>query len=788
MVPLWSFKRFTVKGGVEAPTADASDLVRRSCTPASQLLMAYAEFDHSCLRKGHDDIVNSALGLAQLETFLNTNGRQGKQGISTMQPTRVGKGVQMRHVGVIANTGWLDKHGSKHDPIASLVVMVSPTSVLATQVVEEQKYRDTFKMLKMDPDLFRACKTQKVGPELDRNLKKEDKSYQLLDDYNRIKIISCTNDFLISRADHFKKLCSERLQKTGLPVLFLLDEVQRLGDATQAYSVVEMLTSECGILSVSFTATPARSDGGKIWNFGENIKSTKNKTVQQYRGINKDDPTLVDLDIIDQNAMTLTQQADIEVDWDEAWNNNWLCKIDVDLVDITAEAAIEEVEDEEDGEAELLRSSLADTAQKLRANYKLGKKDDGIDGEVKLSSFYNKEKNEIVNKKLARKIMQIASRREETMRLGIQKMLQRLSDRRKEHSETKGLVFGGNDQPDDSDNAHLEHAKRIMASEWSNYFNTPFRPMILTMKDESLKSSDDAIKRLHEFEDQDYDVIFLKQMAAEGWDTKKTKVGLMLSPIRTYSFIIQASMRIATPWQVEKGKTVITGDLIALADPFFLMFRDWLHSRQGPITKRIDSEKIDEITRKREKGPKYLQTIEITDEEHIGTASLGGDVVLDKGQSEVVNNIRRKYPIMNNGSFTAENLWKMFQDGAFPDCDVNSNSTDNGHKADPFRDEGKERRDKIGLIQSRLVNCVKRACGRNKINLNGQFGSAVSQLAGKAADHHNKRHPFDNIPTQFSAISNVEVAERFYATVQADYWEEVATTIVRRMADKRVVA
>ena len=162
--------------------------------------------------------------------------------------------------------------------------------------------------------------------------------------------------------------------------------------------------------------------------------------------------------------------------------------------------------------------------------------------------------------------------------------------------------------------------------------------------------------------------------------------------------------------------------------------------------------------------------------------------MLDKGQSEVVNNIRRKYPIMNNGAFTAANLWKMYQEGAFPDCGVNSQASYEANKSDPFRDEGKERREKIGLIQSRLVSCVKRACGRNGIKLNGQFGAAVSQLAGKAADHHNKRHPFDNIPTQFSAISNVDVADRFYATVQADYWEEVATTIVRRMADKRVVA
>ena len=94
---------------------------------------------------------------------------------------------------------------------------------------------------------------------------------------------------------------------------------------------------------------------------------------------------------------------------------------------------------------------------------------------------HNTEKKEIANKVLTRKIIQLAAR-EETIREGVRKMLPR---RRDVNNQTKGFVFGGNDLPDGSDNAHLEQAKRIMASEESLFPWQSFRP-VLTMKDESL--------------------------------------------------------------------------------------------------------------------------------------------------------------------------------------------------------------------------------------------------------------------------------------------------------------
>lgn len=748
--------------------------------------MAYATFDHTRLRIGHDKLINGKLGLTQLETFLNTKGEAGKQGISTMQPTRVGKGVQMRHIAICANTGWIDRDGGEHAPIASLVVMVSPTSVLATQVVDEDKYRETFKMLRLDPNLMRQCKKQKVGPELDRNLKKDDKSYQMLDDHGRIKIISCTNDFLLSRLDHFKKLCKKRLQDTGLPVLFLLDEVQRLGDKTQAYSAMKDLEEDCGVLSISFTATPCRADGGGIWNFDETQLSHKSTQVKQYKGINKEDPKLIDYDIFDKNKFELKMNADVEVDWDEAWNNDWLCKVDVDLIDVELKATLEEVEDED--EAEIFSMALEKMEDTMKSE--VGKDGKGLEGQLMLSSLYDKETGTVLKKNIVRKSIQLATRRTETMRKAICKMLERLKARRAALPETKALVFGGNDMPDDSDNAHLEQAKRIMASEWNNYFpGKSFRPMILTMKDESLKSGEDATQLLQKFENEDYDVIFLKQMAAEGWDTQKTKVGLMLSPIRTYSFIIQAGFRVATPWEVGDGRKVLTADLIALADPFFMQFKQWLHSANGAITNRTQMYKIDEETKERKEGPKKSQFVEIINEEHIGTAAFGdGHSHLTIDQAEIISNIRDRYPSVNSGVMTDAMLWQMYKDGAFPECSENKRAEYQASEPDPFRDEGRERREKISLIQERLVSCVKRACARCKIKLNGSFGGVVSMLAGLAADHHNRRHVADKVPTQFSTISNLEVAERFYGTVMADVWEETALRLVRNAADQRRAA
>jgi len=403
-----------------------------------------------------------------------------------------------------------------------------------------------------------------------------------------------------------------------------------------------------------------------------------------------------------------------------------------------------------------------------------------------LSSFYDSKKKEITNKALTRKIIQLACRREETIREGVRKMLQRLKNRRDVNPDTKGLVFGGNDLPDGSDNAHLEQAKRIMASEWNRYFpGKSFRPMILTMKDESLKSSDDAIKRLHEFEDDPYDVIFLKQMAAEGWDTKKTKVGLMLSPIRTYSFMIQASFRIATPWTTDEGNSVLTADLIALKDPFFLMFKDWVHSAQGPISKRTSTYKVDEETKERKEGPKRAQTVEILESAYAGSAAFGIDTQLTVDEGEIVSRIRTKHPAVNKSGMTDAILWQLYCSGAFPDCAPGAEPEPSTPEDDPFRDEGATKRDLIKQIQERLQGCVKRACGRLKVSLNGDFGLAVSTLAGKAADHHNSRHPGDGITARFSQIRNPEIAQRFYTTVMSDHWEQAALKIVRQIEDRK---
>ena len=726
--------------------------------------MTYVVLDHGQLRKGHDALLNRPEGFQQFEEWINSNAKAGKQFISSSQPTRIGKGEQMRTGAVCAVLGWIDKDGNQHDPIASCVILASPSDALASQVIKKNKYLSTFKRFKMDPRLMQECKVQRVSAKTDN------KSWEALDDHGRIKILSVTNDMVLSRYDHFKKLCQERLNQTGLPVLIWWDESHRLGEDTTTHAKAQLFVNESSVFSITMTATAWRRDGKTILGFGRKQQKSHEREITKVIGANADDPRLVDV-VEELHTQSIdTQPADIEVSWKYAWEQKCLCQVNVHKVKVEVDVISEKIEEDE---AAVLKA-MADRAAK------------GKEAKSLLSDFYDAQKEDetgfgITNEAIVRRIIGLAVRDERIIRQACRKGISLLKAKRKLLPETKMVIFGGNDRPDSSDNEHLEQIKRVMASEWNRYFpGQPLRAMILTMKSQDTLDTS-VIEALDDFEVGPYDVILLKQMASEGWDTSCTKVGINLSPVRTYSNMVQSTMRVATPWEYEPGKLMLRADWVAIDCPYLVTFGKWLKGNQGPLSRTVEVETLDEYSREKKEGPKVETTVLISGTNDGGTTQFGEGGDLAEDQAAIVLRVRHRYPEVQD-SFSDAQIWAMYQRGAFQNCAPDAEPEPEDDSA--FDDQGIRVRELISQVQELFTDYIKTATRRaGGVKLNGSFGLAVSTLACAVVDAHNAKHTKDNVPSKFSGITNLEVAQRFLATASSSRWQTKATEIVRKIVD-----
>lgn len=729
--------------------------------------MTFLRIDHSKLRQGHDEILNGPNGFKRFVRFVETNGREGQQTITSSQPTRIGKGEQMRSCSYAAVLGWVDREGRTHDPFASLVILASPTAALAAQVVRDKKMRNTFELFGIDPALVKEAPYMRLSPKTDK------RSYESLDDHGRCKILSTTNDLILSRYEQFIELCQKRRQATGLPVLFWFDEVQRLGRGTETHGIAEVFQSEAGVLCKNTTATPCRADGEMIHGFKEAVKSIEESIERKVVGRREDDPELVDIEVINREVRSLFQQADIEVPWRYAFTNNCLCQLNMELIPVEAEVVAAGIDN---GDRDVLLAAIESSKEAA----------DSAEGDTKLlSSFWDAANEKVVSEALVRRIISAAVRDQNVIRRAVRKALEFLQARRAEAPGAKMMVFGGNDRADESDNEHLELIRRVIATEWPLFFpGTEARAMICTMKDEQTASADNVMDRLDEFENGPYDVILLKQMAAEGWDTKCAKVQINLSPIRAYTTIIQMIFRVGTPWEYKPGSTMLTGDVVTIADPFTLQYKRWLHDNQGPITRQVVRTMVGMDVGEYKQREKTRETAILVSTEEGGSREVWGDSkpVLNADEGKIALAIRRHFPDLQS-QLTDAKLIDLYRRGAFSNIDL---ETDPEPEEDAFQDQGDRLRNAIGAANDHINSWVRRGIRRNNgVKLKKFYGEAVSHLARLVADEHNRRHPGDGVPAKFAGITNPLIAERFAETAAQKQWDEVATEIVRRLVHAR---
>jgi hypothetical protein len=333
---------------------------------------------------------------------------------------------------------------------------------------------------------------------------------------------------------------SER-HRTGLPVLVFVDE-SHTGSEENKWGKAAKAFAEAGAHVVLLTATPDRSDQKRIPGFRFETVEVEDD-VRRYRTMDSaKGPEWIHVDVYEGQRTKLQLKADLEVSFEEAWNQNALCKLSRTPFDV-----------------------------------------DMLDDKGSHASWLSELSPTKIKEVLGRTV-----RRAEVVSEGVKRMVDDLHWRRAFQPDAAAIVFCGNDT--DNDRQVNGHAKQIQAE---------IRRQDPTLRFEIVTTAetDAGADMLRAFCKGKYDGVIVKQMAGIGLDAPRVKTGLDLSPTRTYTALVQRMMRPATPYNGIMVATWISPDDV-LSRAIF----DRLVSDQGGEASATDLKKIDEYDQLRKEG------------------------------------------------------------------------------------------------------------------------------------------------------------------------------------------
>lgn len=165
----------------------------------------------------------------------------------------------------------------------------------------------------------------------------------------------------------------------------------------------------------------------------------------------------------------------------------------------------------------------------------------------------------------------------------VEQFVEVLRNRQLAFEETAGMVYVGNDSPDDEEaNAHANLVSEII------HEHDPDLDVVI-----ATSSTEDAKAALEAFQNGQGDVLVVKQMGGVGMDVERLKVSLDLSTVRTLQAFIQRVCRIATMWSPtdDPDDVVRTATYITPADALGLrQWEEFVQQQGGSAEERVTLE------------------------------------------------------------------------------------------------------------------------------------------------------------------------------------------------------
>jgi hypothetical protein len=266
--------------------------------------------------------------------------------------------------------------------------------------------------------------------------------------------------------------------------------------------------------------------------------------VRVWQTSASESPGWVHVKLFEGIKTKLKLRADLQVKFREAFTENALCKVSREPFDV-------DLKDEE-GEHVAWLSELPP----------------------------NKAKSELGR----------AVRRSEPMEEGCRRFVADLLRRRQFQPDAAGIVYCGNDTDKDDPqvNKHANNIRRLI----QRLAPSLHIPIV------TAASTEDGSDVLQQFQDGRYDGVIVKQMAGMGLDVPRVKVGLDLSPTRTFASLVQRMMRPATPYSGSLVCTWITPDDIMSKAIFKRLVQD-----QGGEATVAALDLVREYDKEKEDGP-----------------------------------------------------------------------------------------------------------------------------------------------------------------------------------------
>ena len=303
----------------------------------------------------------------------------------------------------------------------------------------------------------------------------------------------------------FAQLVKQTIHETGLAPAVFFDEAHTASE-DNAWGRCVKQWHGAGAYVVALTATPYRTDKGRLPGFRYRAVSNEPVTIRRPIGGNK-------VEISEGTAQLYQLEADCEVGFRQVWDDEptpVLCKVTHQPLEVNLTQV--------DGLSRLPKGArrLSELPQEAtRATLSAAVKDVGV------------------------------------VREACQKLVTELTNRKKDDDRTAAIVFVGNDSPgDEEDN---QHAKNVEAA---------LRELADFQVVRATSADAQADKTIQRFIDGDGDVLVVKQMGGVGLDIDRLKVCLDLSSIRTRNYFIQRLTRICTVWdRTGKPEDMITAAL-----------------------------------------------------------------------------------------------------------------------------------------------------------------------------------------------------------------------------------
>lgn len=375
---------------------------------------------------------------------------------------------------------------------------------------------------------------------------------------NNEAFLSATIQLVQNNLFLFSQWVESEVHRTGLPVVVFIDECHNSSDENEWGKIVPELIA-AGAHIVLLTATPERSDDRPIPGFDYQETDSEDVTINKVRD-HHTDPDLITVEKYEGVMRKMELVAHVSRSFRDAWA---------------------EQKKSPDGQPE--EPPILCRISRVGFNPDLSFLGAGAPDGKKLSELSVTE---------AKKYLGRIIRDPAVIRCGVAKMVDGLLARRAYRPEFQAIIYCANDLDDNSPNAHPVEIALAIREECDKR-GIPH----LTVK--TATSADFGADTIEKFAGTDKDggegdILIVKQMAGQGLDLPWVKVGLDLSPTRTYSMYIQRLFRPATPCG-----GALTCEWITPDDPMAVQFFKRAVTDQGGEARTTDLDLVDSYDKKR---------------------------------------------------------------------------------------------------------------------------------------------------------------------------------------------